>query len=192
MFSIYRVLRRRRGNVTTFWVAGLPVFMMMFMFLASMAVVWMTQSTSQVAADAASLAVTKKLDQIVEEEKQQQMAAVARRNEGKEPGDPGYIDPYYAVLGTEQKRQSFMERVVYGHKAELIATVRSYAKKNGGGKHGVIRLSVHDRVEVVVKTKFEPPIFKEDFKNTDVHGNGTGPRREYIAWTEEGSIEVKY
>lgn len=37
--------------------------------------------------------------------------------------------PYYAVLGTEQKRQFFMESVVSGYKEELVATVRSYAEK---------------------------------------------------------------
>ncbi len=134
----------------------------------------------------------KKLDQLVEEEKQRRMNAVAKQNQGKEPGDPGYVDPYYAVLGTEQKRQFFMESVVSGHKEKLVATVRSYAEKNGGGRHGTIRLSVHDRIEVRVKTQFKPPIFKEDFKNTDVQGSGTGPRREYLSWVKTGSIKVDF
>lgn len=192
MFPIGKILHGKRGNVTTLWVTGLPAFMMMFMFLASLAVVWMTHSTSQVAADSASLAATKKLDQIVQEEQQRRMNAVMAQNRGKEPGDPGYVDPYYAVLGTPQKRQYFMESVVAGHKAELISTIRSYSKKNGGGVHGKIRLSKHDRVEVVIKTKFEPPIFKEDFKNTQVKGSGTGPRREYLSWVKEGSIQVVF
>ena len=84
-----------------------------------------------VAADSASLAATEKLDQIVQEEQQRRMNAVMAQNQnrGKEPGDPGYVDPYYAVLGTPQKRQYFMESVIAGHKAELISTVRSYSKK---------------------------------------------------------------
>ncbi|MFD1407734.1 pilus assembly protein TadG-related protein, partial [Kroppenstedtia eburnea] len=105
---------RKRGNVTMMWVTGLPAFMIMFMFLASLAAAWMTHSTSQVAADAGSLAVTKELDRIVEEEMQRKMNAIMEQNQGKNPGDPGYVDPYYAVLGTKQKRQRFMESVVWG------------------------------------------------------------------------------
>lgn len=174
------------------WVTGLPAFMIMFMFLASLAATWMTHSTSQVAADAGSLAVTKKLDRIVEEEMQRRMNAIAEQNRGKQPGDPGYVDPYYAVLGTKQKRQRFMESVVWGHKSELASAVETYAQKNGGGKLSSIRMTVHGRVEVTIKTKFNSPIFKEDFKNTYVRGSGTGPKREYLSWVEEGSIEIKF
>lgn len=185
-------LYSNKGNVTVMWVAGLPAFMIIFMFLASLATAWMTQSTSQVAADAGSLAVTKKLDRIVQKEQERRMNAVAEQNAGKEPGEPGYIDPYYAVLGTEEKRKFFMESVVSGHREELIRTVRSYAKKNGGGKHGSIRLSVHDRVEVIVKSQFNPPIFKDDFKDTHVRGSGTGPKREYLSWVKDGTIKVDF
>ena len=71
---------------------------------------------------------------------QRRMNAMAKAKPGKEPGDPGYVDPYYAVLGTKQKRQRFMESVFAGHKSEFVSAVRSYSKKNGGGAHGKIRL----------------------------------------------------
>ncbi|MFD1428292.1 TadE/TadG family type IV pilus assembly protein [Kroppenstedtia sanguinis] len=183
---------RKRGNVTMMWVTGLPAFMIMFMFLASLAAAWMTHSTSQVAADAGSLAVTKELDRIVEEEMQRKMNAIMEQNQGKNPGDPGYVDPYYAVLGTKQKRQRFMESVVWGHKSELASAVGTYAKKNGGGKLSLIRMTVHGRIEVTIKTKFNSPIFKEDFKNIYVRGSGTGPKREYLSWVEDESIQVRF
>jgi len=56
-------LRSRRGNATVLWVLSLPLFTILFLFVGSLIVVELTSSVSQTAADAGSLAATKKMDE---------------------------------------------------------------------------------------------------------------------------------
>lgn len=118
------------------WVAGLPAFIILLMFLGTFVAAWLTHSASQVAADASSLAATEKLDQWVKQDLARRVQEVMERNQNSEI----YVDPYYEILGTKRKRESFMRSVVRNHEAELKAIVRQYAVKNGADKHGTITL----------------------------------------------------
>src|SRR5690606_29478563 len=91
-------------------------------------------------------------------------------------------DPYLIVMGTEKKRHAFMRRVIVHRQNELREEVRKYVTKNGGHKHGEIRLPVNRRIEVEARMKFEPPVFQDWFKDAFVKGSGTGPKRHYLKW----------
>lgn len=188
MIRFYHRIRDKKGNVTVMWVAGLPAFIIILMFMGTLATAWMAHSASQVAADASSLAATEKLDIWVKEDLARRLQQVAERNRYSEH----YVDPYYEVLGTKRKRQQFITSVIRNHEQELKATVREYAVKNGGDRHGVITLSVHDRVEVTARKPFKPMLFKEEFKHTYIKGSGTGPTRHYLEWLPERAIKIHY
>jgi len=174
MLHGYRRWLDRRGNVTMFWVVGLAAFFVVFSLVGTLVVAWMQHAYVQAVADAGSLAATKKLDQLVQEELNQALQKVMNVYPDS--------DPYSIVMGTEEKRHSFMRSVIDRRQNELQEEVRKYVTKNGGYKSGKIRLPVNGRVEVEAQMKFEPPVFQDLFKNTFVKGSGTGPKRHYLEW----------
>ena len=127
MFRIGRLLRNKQGNVTMLWVAGLPVFALLMMVIGTVAIAWMQHSTSQTAADAASLAVTKKLDQRFQEEYNRRIMELYAQ---------GVLDPHYHLVGTKAKKESFIRQVISKHQNELKSTAKEYVTKNGGYKEG--------------------------------------------------------
>jgi len=159
MLHRYRRRLDRRGNVTMFWVVGLAAFFVVFSMVGTLVVAWMQHAYAQAVADAGSLAATKKLDQLVQEELNRAMQE-----------------------GTEEKRHAFMKRVIERRQNELREEVRKYVTKNGGHKHGKIRLPVNGRIEVEARVKYEPPVFQDWFKDAFVKGSGTGPKRHYLKW----------
>lgn len=174
MLHRYRRRLDRRGNVTMFWVVGLAAFFVVFSMVGTLVVAWMQHAYAQAVADAGSLAATKKLDQLVQEELNRAMQEAMNVYPDR--------DPYSVVMDTEEKRHAFMRRVIDRRQNELREEVRKYVTKNGGHKNGTIRLPVNGRIEVEVQTKYEPPVFQEWFENTFVKGSGTGPKRNYLKW----------
>ncbi len=183
MFRIFHRLRDKRGNVTMLWVAALPVFAILMMVIGTVAVAWMQHATAQTAADAASLAVTKKLDQRYYEELDRRLQELAAQ---------GIWDPWNYLLGTPAKKESFMRHVVNKYQGELKSVAKEYVTKNGGDNEGTIRLSVSGRVEVTARQEFKPMIFEEAFEDTYIKGSGTGPSREHIKWLPEGAITLHF
>ena len=159
MLHRYRRRLDRRGNVTMFWVVGLAAFFVVFSMVGTLVVAWMQHAYAQAVADAGSLAATKKLDQLVQEELNRAMQE-----------------------GTEEKRHAFMKRVIERRQNELREEVRKYVTKNGGHKNAKIRLPVNGRIEIEAQMKFEPPVFQDWFKDAFVKGSGTGPKRDYLKW----------
>jgi hypothetical protein len=174
-----RYVFNQKGNVATLWVASLPAFAILFMVIASLASAWMTHSASQVAADAASLAATKKLDGWVQAETN---AWISRHDTGLEPDDPGYIDPYTLALGNDAKRNEFMHWVIARHESELKQVVKEYVTKHGGHEHGEMKVSVNGQIEVNAQSVFRSLIFEEAFQDYLIAGSGTGPKRYYLDW----------
>ncbi|PMB04019.1 hypothetical protein CEN49_21745 [Fischerella thermalis CCMEE 5273] len=193
MIAFCSQIFNRKGNVTVTWVVALPLFMIFLMFLGSMATAWIDHAYSMGTADAVSLAVTKKMDEWVQKERSIRMGAIALRNGDRLPGDPGYIDPHYYLLGTEAKREAFLKSVVEKYSAEIQSIAREYAEKNGGGSSGTVILSKNGRVEVIAETPYEPLLFKESFPYDRVKGSGVGPKRYYLEWIPNSSSKkVRY
>ncbi|PTM54771.1 hypothetical protein [Desmospora activa] len=189
----HRRFTNKEGNATVIWVVSLPVFMVFLSFLASMATAWIGHSYSMSSADAISLAITKKMDEWVQRERIAQMTNLARRNGDLQPGDPGYIDPYNYLLGTEAKRETFMRRVIKKYENQIQSTAREYAEKNGGGQSGVVRFSKGGRVEVIAETPYEPQLFKDAIPYDRVKGSSVGPKRSFFEWIPDSSAEeVRY
>ncbi|MFC4075476.1 pilus assembly protein TadG-related protein [Salinithrix halophila] len=169
----------KKGNVATLWVASLPVFALLFMVVGSLVVAWMSHSSSQVAADAASLAATQKLDGWV----RQGLAEKMRQLDG---------GAYGSILGSDEQKQAFMREVVRRHEQQLKAVAKKYAEKNGAKGKGRIILSSNGRVEVEAGTPFRSLIFEDYFKDYEITGSGTGPSRYYLDWLPNKAIEVTY
>lgn len=180
MLQRYCQLLDRRGNVTTFWLVGIAIFFFVFAVLGTVVVAWMQHAYAQAVADSGSLAATKKMDQWVQEEMNRKLQEAWNI-------DPDG-DPYDMVLGTEEKKNAFMREVINRHRGELQAVVRKYVTKNGGSRHGTIRLPVNKRIEVEAQLKFEPMIFHDFFEGTFVKGSGTGPSREYLTWLKSDVV----
>ncbi|OYD06321.1 pilus assembly protein TadG-related protein [Paludifilum halophilum] len=191
MDAIRRVMNKK-GNVAILWVASLPIFALLFCFIGTLAVVWMTHSSSQVAADAASLAATKKMDGWVQQDLEAKIRAVKEANGDLSPDDPGYQNPYMVVLGTDEKKKAFMNGVIHNHQGELKKIVQAYAKKNGGGDEGMLTLGKSGRIKVSVETPFRSLFFEEYFKDQTVEGSGTGPSRYYLEWLSDEERTIEY
>jgi len=183
MLQRCRRLLDRRGNVTMFWIVGTAIFFIVFAIAGTLVIAWMQHSFAQAVADAGSLAATKKMDQWVREDLSRELQEAANIYPDE--------DPYTIVMGTKQKRHAFMIRVINRHRNELRAVVRKYVTKNGGHKKGLIHLPVNKRIEVEARTKFDPPIFQEQFKNTYIKGAGTGPKRDYMKWLQS-EVTIEY
>ncbi|MFD1395689.1 hypothetical protein ACFQ5F_12215 [Kroppenstedtia eburnea] len=182
MSLINKVHNLKKGNVTTLWLGGLPIFILIFLFTGNLVMVWLSHSNSQMAGDSGSLAATKKLDQWVKSEYNSRMQAIIRQNEGKLPGDPGYRDPYFTLFGTDEKKDAFIRGVIQKHKGDLASYTRKYVKKSGGDSKGVIIFSPDGRAQVRAQTKFVPLVFEEYFDVLYVKGGGVGPKRDYLTW----------
>ncbi|MDR6227066.1 hypothetical protein [Desmospora profundinema] len=184
----------KKGNVTVTWVLTLPLFMFFLLFLGSMATAWIGHAHSIGTADAVSLAVTKKMDGWVQRERAIRMEVIARRNGDKVPGDPGYIDPYQYLLGTEAKKEAFLKSVVDKYSNEIQAIAREYAEKNDNEQSsGTVIFSKGGRVEVIAETPYEPLLFQEAFPYDRVKGTGVGPKRYYLEWIPDSSTKkVRY
>ncbi|WP_164491568.1 TadE/TadG family type IV pilus assembly protein [Staphylospora marina] len=167
----------RKGNVTMMWVAGLPIFMVLFLFMASLAVAWMQTGVAQKAADAASLSVTRKMDELVNREIDARMVEALQRGE----------DPYFAVLGTSGKKRGLVMQVIRRDRDQLVEAARQYLRKNGGGPHGVITFFEDGRIQVEARIPFKPLILEDRLQGLTVKGRGTGPAREYGSWLKEVS-----
>jgi hypothetical protein len=184
MLRSLRRLNRKRGNVTMMWVAGLPIFMIFFMFLASLVIAWMDHATAQKAADAGSLAATQKMDEYVNKEVQERMQAVI--------GTGVILDPYEAVLGTPGKRYGVIKSVRKKYENEIKKSVSKYIKQNGAEPSKII-FFVDGRVRVEAKVKFHSLIFAEQFRDVYVKGVGFGPKRDYAGWTAKmKKIEIPF
>nr|WP_283770990.1 pilus assembly protein TadG-related protein [Polycladospora coralii] len=189
-------MKSKKGNVTTLWLAGLPMFALLMLALISMLTAWLSHSSMQVAADAASLAATKKMDKLVQDEINDRIARVIESNQYR-PVDEQIIDPYYYVVGTKRKKERLIRYVINHHQSELIAEVKKYVKKNGASSEGVITFFVNGRIEVEARTPYSPALFEEElseqFKDAYVKGRGTGPTRDYMKWiTSKNKIKVSY
>lgn len=179
MIKAIQKLKSRRGNVTSMWIAGLPVFMFMFLCLGSMVTAWVGHSQAQVAADGASLAVTKKLDALVDAEIKRRIAIVEARN----AATGTYVDPWFEVLGTPEKRDALVRYVINTNRGVLKSTARDYLKRNHASTKGRLKIfNNNHRIEVEAQVKYHPLVLQDQFKNVYVKGVGTGPTRKYMKW----------
>ncbi|MFD1395595.1 pilus assembly protein TadG-related protein [Kroppenstedtia eburnea] len=175
MSRIFRHVLNKRGNVATLWVASLPIFALLFAFIGTLVTIWMTHSSSQMAADAASLAATQKMDAWV----RQAMSEELNRADG-------------TALSTDAQKRDFMLRVISGHERGLQNVVREYVQKHGGDKHGEIHIGKNGRIEVNARSSFQSLFFAEYFQDEYVYGAGSGPSRYYFDWLPSGGKTVKY
>ncbi|TCS94255.1 Tad domain-containing protein [Hazenella coriacea] len=184
MLRAIQKLKSRRGNVTSMWIAGLPIFMFMFLCIGSMVTAWVGHSQAQVAADGASLAVTKKLDALVEAEIQRQIQIAEARNAACNC----YVDPWYQVLGTPQQRQALVAQVITTNQGTLISTAKDYLARNHASTKGKLTIVKDHRVQVEAQVKYHPLIFQDRFKDVYVKGKGSGPVRRYLKWLNNRSV----
>lgn len=77
-----------------FWVVGLAAFFVVFSMVGTLVVAWMQHAYVQVVADAGSLAETKKLDHLVQEELNRALQEAMNVYSD--------VDPYSIVMGTEE------------------------------------------------------------------------------------------
>lgn len=166
------------------WIAGLPIYMFLFLCLGSMVTAWVGHSQAQVAADGASLAVTKKLDALVDAEIQLQYQLAVARNAAT--GNP--VDPWFEVLGTPQLRQALVTKVINTHRAELVATAKTYLERNNASTKGRLKILEDNRVQVEAQVEYHPLILQEQFKDVYVKGVGTGPTRRYMKWLNNTTV----
>ncbi|SDW87884.1 hypothetical protein SAMN05444487_10784 [Marininema mesophilum] len=177
MKKITIIIKNTQGNVTTLWVASLPVFAILFMFIGSLAVAWMSHSNSQVAGDAASLAATKKMDGWISGD----LAAWLDLHK----------DNYQEAMGNDAKREAFIRWSVARHRGELVRVVKKYVDKHGAKGKGLIT-SRSGRLEVQAGTPFKSILAKEYFVKYDIRGSGSGPSRYYLDGISDGAVHVKY
>ncbi|MFD1424527.1 TadE/TadG family type IV pilus assembly protein [Laceyella tengchongensis] len=177
MFRGMRTINRKRGNVTLMWVVALPVFMIIFMFLGSLVIAWMNHAVAEKAADAGSLAATKKMDEYVSAELQIIMNKILENNAENQT----FIDPYQYVMSHNGIKRGIIKNAVFNNEEELKKEVRKYVKQNGA-QPSKIRFFADGRVQVEAKVKFTPLIWADEFTNKYVKGNGFGPTRDYGTW----------
>ncbi|MBD1372423.1 hypothetical protein IC620_08635 [Hazenella sp. IB182357] len=187
--SIIKRKRWRKGNVTTLWAFGLPIFMFIFMFLSTIMLVWLHHAKAMVAADAASLAATKKLDGLVNQEIDNRMTTIIANN-SRLPENQRISDPYYAVIGTKHKKKNLVKYVINYNQDAIKKEVRKYATANGTEDSGKIIFFQDGRIRVEAKVKFNPPIFKDSLKGKYIKGTGDGPTRDYMKWLTRPNQKV--
>lgn len=165
---------RRRGSVTTMWVAALPVFMIFFMFLGSLVIAWIEHGVAQKAADAGGLAATKKLDEVTGQQLQAQISQLTGAT----------FNPVEAIIGTPELKQLFIKGVISSHEEAIKKEVRKYVEKNGAKPSKIIFFE-NGRVVVEAKIKYQPMVFQDQFKEVYVRGEGFGPVRDYGKWWQQ-------
>lgn len=190
MLSTYKKLTSKRGNVTSMWMAGLPIFMIFFLLVGTLGQVWISHANSQKAADAASLAATKKMDQFVNREFYRQMAAIGTSYMDSN-GEVVYINPYEVIMNSPRLKRKIIQNAVNRHQGEIKQTVKEYLEKNDAELKGKVIFFTDGRVEVVAESKLKPLILEEQFKDVTVKGTGRGPSRDYMKWAPEGFIELE-
>lgn len=158
---------RRRGNVTTMWLAGLPVFMIFFLFLGSMVVAWIQHEVAQKAADAGVLAATKKLDELTGHQLREKLSELTG----------GMSHP----LATPELKQLFIKGVIRSHEESIKKEVKKYVEDNGAEPSKILFFE-DGRIVVEAKVKYQPMIFQDQFKDVYVKGQGYGPERDYGTW----------
>ncbi|SFS85935.1 hypothetical protein [Marininema halotolerans] len=171
------IIKSKKGNVTTLWVASLPIFALLFMFIGSLAVAWMSHSNSQMAGDAASLAATHKIDGWVNAD----LTLWLERYEGN----------YQKAIGSNAQRRAFIQWSIQRHRNELIEVVKQYTRKHGAKGKGLIT-SRSGRVVVRAGTPFQSMIARNYFSKQDIQGDGAGPVRYYLKGLPNDTIHIEY
>lgn len=179
MLSVFNTLKGKKGNVTVMWALSLPMFVLIVLFVTSMAMGWIAKSTSQMAADAGSVAATKKIDEVIQ---------IYFSKEAQKLSEQGKTIDF-----SDQRLLSrVFQNVSNHHKEEIAESVRKYAKKNGGSSHGYIKFPVEGRVQVIAYTKYEPMAWEEYFKKDHVRGTGLGPTRHFFKSFKGEPLVIQY
>ncbi|SFJ36605.1 hypothetical protein [Thermoflavimicrobium dichotomicum] len=147
------------------WMTGLPVFMILFLFLTTLIWVWSTYYSIQLAADAASVALTNQMDLCVKGEVQR-----IRQQSWGWMEDP---------IGTPEKKNELIQRVIEHQQDQLKSIVHTYMRKNQVSPHGQITFFYNQRIKVTVHQRLNIPFLR---KEVEIYGSGTGPSHDYMAW----------
>jgi len=194
---MFKKLTDQRGNVTVAWVAILPGFIILALFMGSVMLAWATHSSAQVAADAGSLAATKKLDELI-------MADFFPFLKNEAIPIPDELNDVESDLHNQEKmeqvidkllsnpviKERFVQFILDEHRDEIANTVRYYVVKNGGDSKGKIIFPVYGRIQVEARKKYEP--LDWDYVSGYIEGTGYGPSRLYLKLLPEKSIEINY
>lgn len=177
---MFKVLGNQKGGATTMWLMLLPAFLMIGLFFGSMFMVKMSHSSAEVAADAGSIAATKKLDEWI-------LPKLPLPTQGPVT-IPGSTDR----LGNEKIQEmlskvdqqllaNIADQILKQKEQEMVEAVRYYVQKNGGDVHGKIIYPVEGgRIEVQARVRYRPLIFQDFFQDTYIQGSGMGPKREFL------------
>lgn len=194
-----QTLNSKKGNVTVTWVLSLPLFTLIFLFIGSLIGVWMVNAAVDTAAEAGSLAATKKMDNWIllglNDQINQQIP-----NTPHPIIPPGQIDDkeleidkiMNEILKDENAKREFIRMLFEKHEEELKNEVREYVKRNGGQDHGWIIFPVNGRIEVKAKMPYHALVFSSYFQNATIEGTGYGPKRLYLELLPEKSIKIQY
>jgi flagellar basal body-associated protein FliL len=189
--SLLFVLQKKKGGASMAWVASIPVFMVVFLFLATLATVMMDYSAANQAAEAGSIAATKKLDEwlLQDQNVQNGLDKIVPENT---PLDDTTVGEQLNQMD-KQLLAKIAEKMLEQREDEMRETVREYVQKNGGEPHGVIVFPVHDNhIHVEAKKDFHSMIFADFFKDEKIEGEGLGPEREYLSVFQDKQFKIEY
>jgi hypothetical protein len=188
-----KILLNHEGNATIMWVAALPAFIVLLLVVGNLGAVWVAHSSAQLAADAGSIAATKKMDEWLAPQVDQELHGLPGKATNEIENMP--IEDKMKVL-SEKKPELFsrlVEEILRTREKEMADSVRYYVKKNGGYEHGKIIFPVNDRIQVEAKAKYKPLIWDEMFKGIYAKGTGAGPSRPaYFKLLKESSVVIEY
>lgn len=172
--------------MTSLWFSGLPIYFILFLAIATLVGLWMSNASLRVAGDAASIAVTKELDELMDQEIEQRMDYAFSL---------GIINTYDYVLGTEEKKRSLLKSVIYNQQDQLISAAKKYLKKNHAEEQGKLIFTSDGRVLVQAERKLNAYIFEDVLQAINASAFGRGPKRSYLEWlgdSPDDSIEIKF
>ncbi|TCP69231.1 hypothetical protein [Baia soyae] len=174
----WKKLSNKKGTITSLWFSSLPIYFILFGAILTLVGLWISMSSLRVAGDAASVAVSKKLDELLHDEIERKM---------DEAFDNGHFNSYEYVLGTEKKKRDLLQEVIKNKKGQLTAAAKKYLKKNNAAERGVLIFDGKDgRVKVQAKRSLDARVFEDALEKLDVIALGRGAKRSYLEWLGDG------
>ncbi|PTX55277.1 hypothetical protein C8P63_12074 [Melghirimyces profundicolus] len=185
----FKVIKNRKGSATITWVVSLPVFLLIFLFLGGLTSAGMTYASTKQAADAGSIAATKKLDEwLLQDSRVQGKLSEIIPDTGENLTNSEKLNSLEKKLLAKVAQELLKQR-----EDELKEYVRMYVQKNGAAPSGKITFPVHDKhIQVEAKTSFQPVGLEEFFQGEFIDGKGLGPEREYLNLLPEGTYTIEY
>lgn len=149
----------------------------------------MTSASVDRAAEAGSIAATKKIDDWLLQD-----SRIQNRLSELIPNTESDLTNGEKLNALDEKLVvKVAEELLEQREDELKEYVRTYVQRNGGEPSGKIIFPVHDRhIKVQAQKSFQPVGLEKYFQDEHVEGEGLGPEREYLTLLPEETFTIEY